>query len=189
MVVSATIGSSPTMLYFGQHVGEPGAEEPGFGAPSRTSIYDYIGVPNHQRWMNHGKFDGALLSDGERELHRFYTTLLNFTKNSLALTGAYQEIHSFNREYTPWYNDRVFSYVRWKGEDRLIIVANFDAENSFGFDLQIPGKVIRTWNLQEGSYPLIDMLDGETGTLTVSGDQASTRIDIAPLQSYILQIQ
>jgi glycosidase len=189
MVVSATIGSSPTMLYFGQHVGEPAAEEPGFGSPGRTSIYDYIGVPNHQRWMNHGKFDGALLSDGERELDRFYSTLLNFTKNSVALTGAYREIHSFNREHTPWYNGRVFSYVRWKGKERLIIVANFDAENSFGFDLQVPGEVIRDWNLQEGSYTLKDMLEGETGTLTVSGDHAVTRIDIGPLQSYILQVQ
>ena len=189
MVVSATIGSSPTMLYFGQHVGEPGAEEPGFGSPGRTSIYDYIGVPNHQRWMNHGKFDGALLSDNERELHQFYSTLLNFTKNSVALTGAYREIHSFNREQTPWYNDRVFSYVRWKGEERLIIVVNFDGESSFGFDLQIPGEVIRNWKLQEGSYPLKDQLDGETGTLTVLGDQAVTRIEIGPLQSYILQVQ
>jgi glycosidase len=139
--------------------------------------------------MNHGKFDGALLSDNERELHQFYSTLLNFTKNSVALTGAYREIHSFNREQTPWYNDRVFSYVRWKGEERLIIVVNFDAESSFGFDLQIPGEVIRTWKLKEGSYPLKDQLDGETGTLTVLGDQAVTRIEIGPLQSYILQVQ
>ncbi len=55
MVVSATIGTSPTMLYFGQDVGEAGAEEPGFGAPSRTSIYDYIGVPHHQRLDEQGE--------------------------------------------------------------------------------------------------------------------------------------
>lgn len=42
MIVSALLSSSPTMIYFGQEVGEPGAEDAGFGQPSRTSIFDYI---------------------------------------------------------------------------------------------------------------------------------------------------
>jgi glycosidase len=188
MVVSATIGSSPTMLYFGQNVGEPGAEEPGFGAPSRTSIYDYIGVPHHQRWINGGKFDGAALSDKERDLQYFYSTLLNFTLSSAALTGEYKEIHSFNREYTPWYNDRVFSYVRWKGEERLIILANFDPDSTFGFELQLPGEIIALWNLEDGNYTLEDQLSDGSFDLIVSDRNAETRIDIEPLQSFILQL-
>jgi glycosidase len=188
MVVSATIGSSPTMLYFGQHVGEPGAEEPGFGAPSRTSIYDYIGVPAHQRWMNEGKFDGAELSSEERDLNEFYATLLNFTKNSSALTGEYREIHSFNRERTQWYNDRVFSYVRWKEQDRLVIVANFDAGDSFGFELRLPGELCSEWNLEAGSHTLTDQLSGRTYELHVYDDKAETRIDLEALQSLILQL-
>lgn len=35
MLVSALLSSSPTMIYFGQEVGEPGAEDAGFGQPSR----------------------------------------------------------------------------------------------------------------------------------------------------------
>ncbi|MCD4710127.1 MAG: alpha amylase C-terminal domain-containing protein, partial [Bacteroidales bacterium] len=189
MVVSATIGSSPTMLYFGQHVGEPGDEEPGFGAPTRTSIYDYIGVPHHQRWMNGGKFDGTALSDKERGLHDFYATLLNFTKSSKALTGKYREIHSFNRAHTEWYNDRVFSYVRWKDKERIIIVTNFDANDTFGFELRIPGEVIQTWELQEGEYTLQDQLSETTLTLSVSEGNAEIRIDLKPLQSLILKLQ
>ncbi|MDF1574050.1 MAG: alpha-amylase family protein [Bacteroidales bacterium] len=188
MVVSATIGSSPTMLYFGQHVGEPGVEEPGFGAPSRTSIYDYMGVPHHQRWMNHGKFDGAPLSEKESKLNEFYGTLLNFTKNSQALTGKYREIHRYNRKHTPWYNDRVFSYVRWKEEERLIIVANFDADSSFGFKLRLPGEILSEWNLGDGNYILKDQLSDQKFELLVSGQSAETRIDLEPLQSLILQV-
>lgn len=188
MVVSATIGSSPTMLYFGQNVGEPGAEEPGFGGPSRTSIYDYIGVPHHQRWLNGGKFGGAALSDKEQELHNFYSTLLNFTLNSAALTGEYREIHSFNREYTPWYNDRIFSYVRWKEDERLIILANFDPDSTFGFELQLPGEVIALWNLEDGKYTLEDQLTDNSFDLLVANRNAETRIDIEPLQSFILQL-
>jgi glycosidase len=188
MVLSATIGSSPTMLYFGQHVGEPGAEKPGFGAPSRTSIYDYMGVPHHQRWMNSGKFDGAMLSDEEKDLHDFYSRLLNFTRTSLALTGEYMEIHSYNREHTQWYNDRVFSYVRWKGKDRLLIVCNFDAADTFGFDLRLPADIISTWGLKDGNYPLKNVLGDQTLALLVGEGKATTRIDIAPLESLILDL-
>ena len=51
MVVSATLTTSPTMIYFGQEVGEKAEENAGFGTPTRTSIFDYIGVPAHQRWI------------------------------------------------------------------------------------------------------------------------------------------
>ena len=46
MVVSTTISTSPTMVYFGQEFGEPGAEDLGFGDPTRTSIFDYGSVPS-----------------------------------------------------------------------------------------------------------------------------------------------
>lgn len=65
MVVSATMTTAPVMIYFGQEVGEPAAEHAGFGSPTRTSIFDYIGVPHHQRWVNDKKFDGGQLSDEE----------------------------------------------------------------------------------------------------------------------------
>src|SRR5690606_36531796 len=68
MIVSATVSASPTMIYFGQEVGEPAMENAGFGSPTRTSIFDYIGVPHHQRWMNHKAFDGGQLSQEEKAL-------------------------------------------------------------------------------------------------------------------------
>ncbi len=122
MVVSATISSSPTMIYFGQEVGEPGNEMAGFGTPTRTSIYDYIGVPNHQRWMNDKQFDGGQLSENESDLRDFYKRLLNFTITSDALMGAYKEIHSFNRVNTADYTHKIFSFVRWSENEKLIII-------------------------------------------------------------------
>ena len=188
MVVSATIGRSPTMLYFGQHVGEPGAEDPGFGAPSRTSIYDYMGVPHHQRWMNYGKFDGALLSEEEKELNDFYARLLNFTKNNGALRGEYREIHSHNKKHSRWYNDRVFSFVRWKGGENLIIISNFDAADTYGFELKLPREIIDAWKLEEGTYQLEDQLSDQILELRVSGGSAVSRVDLEPLRSYILKV-
>ena len=64
------------MIYFGQEVGEKAEENAGFGTPTRTSIFDYIGVPAHQRWMNEGAFDGGQLSEEEKSLREFYKTLM-----------------------------------------------------------------------------------------------------------------
>ncbi|MCK4562577.1 MAG: alpha-amylase family protein, partial [Flavobacteriaceae bacterium] len=68
MVVSTTISTAPTLIYFAQELGEPGKENAGFGTATRTSIFDYVGVPNHQRWMNNKQFDGGKLSESEKEL-------------------------------------------------------------------------------------------------------------------------
>ena len=161
MVVSTTISTSPTMIYFGQEVGEPGAENAGFGSPTRTSIFDYIGVPHHQRWMNHKKFDGGQLSESEKELRDFYKRLLNFTINSNALMGDYKEIHYYNKDHTDKYNHRVFSFVRWSENEKLIIITNFDTDKSYEFDLKIPESIITVWNLKNKKYQLTDQLYGD----------------------------
>ncbi|MEH6406953.1 MAG: alpha-amylase family glycosyl hydrolase [Leeuwenhoekiella sp.] len=190
MVVSATISTSPTMIYFGQAEGEPGAENAGFGSPSRTSIFDYIGVPHHQRWMNDGKFDGGQLQPEEKELHDFYKRLLNFTIKSAALMGEYADIHEHNRHNTEWYNDKVYSFVRWNDNEKLIIIANFDANDSFGFELEIPDYIIEKWGLKDGEYAVKDQLYSEnTAKLNIENSLGKVRIDIKPLQSFIFKIE
>ena len=125
MVVSTTLSTAPTLIYFGQEVGEPGAENAGFGTPTRTSIFDYIGVPNLQRWMNNKQFDGGQSTPAELELRKFYKNLLNFTIGSSALMGGYEEIHSYNRIHTENYNSKLFSFLRWSEHEKLIIISNF----------------------------------------------------------------
>ncbi len=189
MVVSATISTSPTMIYFGQEVGEDGSEEAGFGRPSRTSIFDYIGVPAHQRWMNNKKFDGGQLSEKEKSLRDFYKNLLNFTINSSALMGEYQEIHFYNKDNTPTYDHRVLSYVRWSFDEKLVIVSNFDREKNYRFDLKIPQDIIAKWGLADGIYPLKENLYGEQkNKLKVEEGQGKISIELDPLQSFIFRI-
>tara|TARA_R110001583_G_scaffold145635_1_gene297559 strand:+ start:435 stop:2312 length:1878 start_codon:yes stop_codon:yes gene_type:complete len=189
MVVSATISTSPTMIYFGQEVGEPGNEMAGFGNPTRTSIFDYIGVPNHQKWMNEKKFDGGKLSFEERNLRDFYKRLLNFTINSEALMGNYEEIHNYNRAHTENYNHRVFSFVRWSSEEKLIIVANFDVAKSYEFELKIPKKIINTWNLIDGDYKVEEQLYGEISSeLNISKGIGTLKLKLNPLASLILKV-
>lgn len=144
MVLSATISTSPTMLYFGQDVGEDGSEDPGFGDPSRTSIFDYIGVPSHQRWMNGGKFDGGKLSEAEKRLRGCYVKLLNLTVEEPAFSGEYQEIHRVNvAENENYPADDVFAFVRWLDESFVVVVVNFSDERSHSFELKLPAGVIQ----------------------------------------------
>jgi glycosidase len=190
MMVSATISTAPTMIYFGQEFGEDGSENAGFGAPSRTSIFDYVGVPALQRWVNNNKFDGGQSTKEELALRDFYKRLLNFTITSDALMGAYQDIHQFNREHTEWYNEKVLSFVRWTDKEQLIIISNFSSENSYGFYLELPQNIIEKWNLKDGEYLLEDQLYNKySSKLVVKNTQAKVRIDLKPLESFILKIQ
>ena len=99
MVVSATISTSPTLVYFGQEVGEAAIDNPGFGHASRTSIFDYVGVPAHQRWMNNGKFDGGQSTAQETSLRAYYQKLLNLStgQTAPALLGQYYSLDAANR--------------------------------------------------------------------------------------------
>jgi glycosidase len=189
MVVSATISTSPTMVYFGQELGEDGSEDAGFGTHSRTSIFDYVGVPSFQRWVNNKQFDGAQLTKEELALRDFYKRLLNFTITSDALMGEYRDIHQFNRENTEWYNEKVLSFVRYSEDEKLIVISNFSAENKYGFELKLPENIIQKWNLKVGEYKVTDQLYNEySSTLVVKKNQAKVRIDLKPLESFILKL-
>ena len=185
MVVSATISTSPTMLYYGQEVGEAGSLNSGFGTHSRTTIFDYAGVPNHQRWMNGGKFDGGALTTDEKELRDFYKRLLNFSSSSSALTGKYAEIQTVNRKETKGYDRNIFSFVRWSGKQKLVVISNFDAKTTSGFNLTIPASIIKAWGLKNGSYTLKDALYGTTATLKVAKGVGTVDVSVKPLESFI----
>lgn len=190
LVVSATISTSPTLIYFGQEVGEQGAENAGFGKPSRTSIFDYIGVPAHQRWMNGGAFDGGKLSKAEKELRAFYKRLLNFTITAPALMGEYREIQSLNREKSTGYSDKLFSFVRWCEKQKLVITANFDPDQSHEFNLLIPAEILKIRNLKNGDYVLTDHLnDANKFKLKVYNGTGRIKLELKPLESVILEVK
>ncbi|WNM20423.1 alpha-amylase family protein [Flavobacterium capsici] len=189
MVISATISTSPTMIYFGQEVGEPGNEDAGFGKPTRTSIFDYIGVPHHQRWMNGGKFDGGQLSESEKALRDFYARLLNFTINSSAMMGKYQEIQTVNRNETKEYDPGLYSFVRWDNKEKLIVIANCSWVTTSHVDLIVPEDVIQKWNLNDGDYKVTDQLyNHETSTLEVKDGRGIIKVKIKPSESFIFKL-
>ncbi|NQZ12053.1 MAG: alpha-amylase [Algicola sp.] len=180
MVVSTLISTSPTMLYFGQDVGEAGEQSAGFGGPGRTTIFDYWGVPAHQRWMNGGKFDGGQLSADERSLHDFYKRLLTFSASSKVLTGEYVPLVLEGNELS-----KVFAFVRWSGDERLIVVSNFDVENKVEFKLTVPADVIEKWGLSDGRYTLTDQLYGSEQSLIVANGVGAVDVVVDGLGSFV----
>lgn len=193
MVVSALISRSPTMIYFGQEVGEDGMLDSGFGDPTRTSIFDYAGVPAHQRWMNGGKFDGGGLSEREQALRDFYVRLMNISAQHPAMRGPYRELHRHNRRATAGYTDDVFAFARWAATPdkayKLLVVSNFSATETRSFNLEIPADLVESWTLAPGDYALQDQLVGQTRlTLAVRQNHARVPVRLAPLESLVLSI-
>jgi len=188
MVYSATVGTAPTMIYFGQEVGEAGTIDGGFGKPSRTSIFDYVGVPNHQRWMNGGKFDGGQLTPKEKDLRDFYKRLLNFTIHSDALMGQFQEIQTLNRKETANYDPGLYSYVRWSANEKLIIVTNFSWVTTSNFELKVPADIIAKWNLKDGLYDVQDQLYGSKAQLKVNDGKGTIHLSVKPSESLLFKL-
>ncbi|MGF1713318.1 alpha-amylase family protein [Photobacterium chitinilyticum] len=189
MLVSATLSTSPTMIYFGQEVGEAGGDDAGFGLKSRTTIFDYYGVPNHQCWMNGGKFDGGLLSDEETKLRDFYQRLLSFSLVDSAMTGEYQEIHCYNRRYNPDYNDQLFCFSRFDEQRKLLIIANFTDQDHGSVKLVLPPALVDSWRLNDGDYLLTEQLYGtEEVALSILEGKGEVSIELTPLAAKIFAL-
>ncbi|WP_416341255.1 alpha-amylase family protein [Schleiferia thermophila] len=188
MVVSATVDQGATMIYFGQEVGEPAAEDPGFGKPTRTSIFDYIGVPAHQRWMNGGKFDGGALSESEKILRNYYKTLLNIAHSHPALTGTHYDLHLHNRTAkTENYDEKTYAFIRSKNMSRLLIACNFSAKTK-KLNIKISPQVVKKLQLSPGTYPGSDLLSGHTAYLVNIGkSEGFVEINLAPWQSVVVE--
>jgi glycosidase len=151
MVVSATLGAGPVMLYFGQEVGEPGKGVEGFGGDdNRTTIFDYWGVPNHQQWMNGGLFDGQKLAADQKQLRAYYQQLLKVTTSSDAvLHGDIYEVPASGNM-----NNHMYAFIRYSGKQRLLVVANFDRNQTLTANIEIPNHILKT----KSSSPVTDLL-------------------------------
>jgi glycosidase len=191
MVVSALISTSPTLLYFGQESGEAGALAAGFGQPSRTSIFDYVGVPAHQAWMNGGRFDGGGFTAEQRQLHDFYQRLMSLSASQSALRGEFVSLHEHNQQ-TTGYSEQQMSFVRFNSQQRLIVVSNF-SEQPANFTLKLPRTLLAQWQLQPGDLALTDLLAQSPNAPTVllhypSQQDGSIALQLPALGSVVLQL-
>ncbi len=184
MVVSTLIGTAPTMLYFGQEVGEAGALASGFGQPSRTTIFDYAGVPAHQGWLNGGRFDGGNLTPAQRDLREFYAKLLHFSATAPALRGQLFPLHQQHLQ-TPGYSEQMLAFARSNPQQRLIVVANF-ADSASRFKLQLPADLVQQWQLARGPVALTELFSGHAYTLQVDSGVAVVPLTVKANSALVL---
>ena len=177
MLVSTLLSSSPTMIYFGQEVGEPGAENAGFGQPSRTSIFDYIGVPQHQKWMNGGKFDGGQLNEQEKQLRTFYQRVMKFALEHSSMTGKYLDLHQSGQ-----LSDSTYAFLRFDQEELVIAATNFSQSTTENIQLKIIAEVIQELGIMDGNYAVNEHIEGiQQLTLSVKNGVGYLNAELKPL--------
>jgi len=159
MIVTATLSTGPVMIYSGQETGEPAKGSEGFsGDDGRTSIFDYWGVPEQQKWMNNGKFDGGQLSGDQKKLRNFYSTLLNVVGNNEALSsGNFWELMVAN-EKQPGFNQHLYIFLRYTSKQRILVITNFNRSES-RIQVKLPDDLLKQLNLS-GKQDFADLLSG-----------------------------
>lgn len=173
MVVSTLIGKAPTLVYFGQEVGEAGALDAGFGKPSRTSIFDYVGVPAHQGWLNGGKYDGGGLTADQASLRAFYQRLLKFSSEASALNGQFVALQQYQLA-SPGYSEQQLTFGRYDQQQQLVVVSNF-ADQPVSFQLQLPKELTHLWNFGATPVSFVDVLtDAKLSSVPAAPPQAAS---------------
>lgn len=172
MLISATIGRGPVMVYFGQEVGEPGAGDAGFnGEDGRTTIFDYWGVPEHQKWMNNGRFDGGQLSDTQKQLRNTYAAILNVSKDHPVLAhGSFYDLHQYNLQAENGYrNSSWYSFVRSHQGKNVLVFTAFGPQQNLPLKLALPDEFLQ--GVSEGE--LINLLDNSPLRISIDRSQRS----------------
>ena len=166
MIVCATLSTSPTMIYFGQELGEQGMDEEGFsGQDGRTTIFDYWQIVSVENWRN-GK-----LSKEQKELRRFYKKLLNISIAEKAIVeGSMYDLMWVN-EQNPHFNpDKQFAFLRKKDDELLLIAVNFD-DKDVSVEISIPQHAFDYLNLTSNKSVKPEYL--------LSGKKSSKKIILA----------
>ena len=179
MIVTTTLSTGPVMVYSGQEVGEPAKGTEGFnGDDGRTTIFDYWGVPEHQKWMNKGKFDGGQLSDDQKKLRSFYGKLLNAVHNNEALgSGKFWELMMAN-EHQPGFDQHLYIFLRYTAKQRILVITNFNRSER-NIRVKLPDDLLNQLNLGKkvaftdllsgNNYNTDNIKDGVNITLPASG--------------------
>ena len=172
MLVSATIDTCPTMVYFGQELGERGMDAEGFsGRDGRTTIFDYWSVDTVRRWHDGGTFSGKELNEGERDLQAYYSRLLHIARDEKAIAeGEFFDlmyVNHFTAEFNP---HRHYAFLRKHKNELLLIVANFD-EWDTKVAVNIPGAAFDFFGLPSlESIEATELLTGTTLSLKLWPD-------------------
>lgn len=159
LVVAATISTGPMMIYFGQELGEPGADAEGFsGADGRTTIFDYWSLDTMRRWLAGGKPSSANLIPEEVQLRNKYRTILNIAASTPAISsGRFYDLMYVNYDNPGFDPAHHFAYVRNYGKETVIIAVNFSEEEAL-MSINLPRHLFDFFGIEEGDYTAEELI-------------------------------
>ncbi|MBK0381030.1 alpha-amylase family protein [Mucilaginibacter segetis] len=183
MIVSATLSTGPVMIYFGQEVGEPAIGASGFsGDDGRTTIFDYWGMPEYQKWVNNGEFNELQLSDNQNKIRNFYSKLLNCVKRNEALReGDFYELMVAN-EHQPGFDTKLYFFVRYTQSQRVLVAVNFNRHEK-EMVVKFPQDLLKKLNVHGN----ITFTDSSSGRIFDTQDIATgLKIHLQPSSGLLL---
>ena len=184
LMVSALLWQNPFMLYAGQEFGEEGMESEGFsGCDGRTTIFDYWCVDS----LRKGYYARRQLSAAEKRIEALYSTVLNIAKSEPAIAEGL----SFDLMYAnPWsetfHADRLYAFLRKKGDDIILVVVNFD-DKSLESLVNIPQHAFDYLDIQQGMRVATDLMTGKDVDIMLSADEPA-RIVVPPYSGVVLKM-
>lgn len=138
MMLSVCIHRGAAMIYSGQEFAETGMKKSGYsGTDGRSTIFDYWNLPEHQKWMNEGKFDGKLLSDQQKQLQNSYQSILKYAQLPAIVSGEFYDIMWQNTNSTIFNSDKVYAFLRHTETQKVLIICNFDT-NTQHVQVKVP---------------------------------------------------
>lgn len=188
MIVAATLNQCAVMVYMGQELGERGMDMEGFsGIDGRTTIFDYWGIKSIQAWANKGQYDGANLSEEQRDLRLFYQRLLTIARDNKAVQKGlmyditYAQGEGFNKH-------EQYAFIRhWEDETLLVIINFHDREQHMR--VRIPNDAFVYLGIDEGkSCQATDLLRGEKWSIPFNTSEA-IELTLPAWRGVILKIQ
>ncbi len=191
LIVSATIGKQPFMLYAGEELGEKGMDKEGYsGVDGRTTIFDYWSVDTLRRWKNGGKYDDALLTDAEKSLQQFHANLLQLCNNETALReGMFYDLQYANPHNAKYDSNRIYSFLRGTADELLLIVTNF-GNTQQQCEICIPSEAFAFYSIYTDAETktATDLLTGNKIETTLT-PEAKISVDLEPCNGIILKFK
>ena len=169
LLVSATMSTSPFMVYQGQELGENAAGAMGFsGDDGRTSIFDYCSIPTLVRWYNNGNCGIQKLNNKERKIRAFYKKVLRLCNGEKAISeGAF-----FDLMYVNYHNlnpNKQYLYLRHYENETLLIAVNFDSQDATVY-ADIPQHAFDFLKIDSGTYFMKELISGKQKTVEFSSN-------------------
>lgn len=102
--------------------------------------------------------------------------------------GDYHDLYGANFDNFAEMQDKLFAFARSSDEQKLIIAANFSADEEKSLDLIIPESLVGQWQLEDGHYQVVDDLNHHNYTLNVESGVGRIAINFTPLATLFLRL-